>query len=64
MTAAEHMAQIKRMTPEDVDRIERQMLIDMARRYGVLQDREALAMREGKAAAIRMAKANAKEGAA
>ena len=58
------MAQIKSMTPEDVDRIERQMLIDMARRYGVLQDREALAMREGKAAAIRMAKANAKEGVA
>lgn len=34
ISAEERMAHIKAMTPEDVDAIERRMLIEMAERYG------------------------------
>ena len=64
MTAAEHYADVKRMSREEREAVERQLLIDMAKRYGTLQDRAAERSRRKNAAAIARAKRNAKEGAA
>lgn len=56
MTAAEHLAEVKWMTPEEVDAIERRMLQDMARRYGILQDAEKQRREGAKANAYRRAR--------
>lgn len=57
MTPQEHLAEIRAMTDEERDAIERQMLIEMAERYGGVQE----AHRERVRAAARRASKRAKE---
>lgn len=55
MSAAEHLAQIRQMTPQESEEVERRLLVGMAQRYGRVQDALRREIDGKKQAAIRRA---------